>query len=48
MVISCEIVEITLEGDYTEIDSVEATCSHCLHTTESYGRLRTRSRDVLP
>ena len=37
MVISCQIDEITLEGDYTEIDSVQATCSQCHHTTESYG-----------
>lgn len=35
--IKCDIEEITLEGDYGEVPSVQATCSKCGHVTESYG-----------
>ena len=38
MKVEVEIVEIELENDNgIPIDSVEATCSRCDHTTESYG-----------
>jgi hypothetical protein len=33
----CEVVEVELEGDYTEVDGVMATCSRCGHETESFG-----------
>jgi len=32
------IEEVELDGDYGEIPSVEATCTRCDHTTESYGQ----------
>lgn len=36
--IECSIEEIALENDYgIEVPSVQATCSRCGHTTESYG-----------
>ena len=39
MRVTASIENITLEGDYAnEIDSVEATCSRCGHTTQSYGQ----------
>lgn len=37
MKVPCEVEEIELEGDYTSIPSVSATCTRCGHTTESYG-----------
>jgi hypothetical protein len=37
MQITCEIEEIELDGDFGSIPSVQATCSRCDHTTESYG-----------
>jgi hypothetical protein len=33
-----QIDEIELDGDYTSIPSVCATCSKCGHETESYGQ----------
>lgn len=32
-----EIEEVVLENDGCEVDGVEATCTRCGHTTESYG-----------
>jgi hypothetical protein len=37
MRVSCEIVEVTLDGDYSEVESVEAICSRCDHSEQSYG-----------
>ncbi len=37
MKVTVQIEETEIEGDYGEIPSVEATCSRCDHTTESYG-----------
>ena len=37
MKISCEVEEISLEGDYGEVESVRVTCSKCGHYTESFG-----------
>ena len=38
MKVEVEIAEIELENDNgIPIDSVEATCTRCDHTTESYG-----------
>jgi len=36
--ITATIEEVELDGDYGEIPSVEATCTKCGHTTESYGQ----------
>jgi hypothetical protein len=35
--VTCSIEEIDLEGDYSTIDSVCATCTRCEHVTESFG-----------
>jgi tRNA(Ile2) C34 agmatinyltransferase TiaS len=37
MKVACEINYTTLEGDFGEVEGVEATCSRCGHTTESFG-----------
>jgi hypothetical protein len=37
MKITCDIEEVELEGEYTTVDGVCATCSKCDHQTESYG-----------
>jgi hypothetical protein len=37
MRVECEIDETFLDGDYTEVEGVVATCSRCGHETESYG-----------
>jgi len=37
MWVSCSISEVTLEGDYGEVDGVSAECSRCGHETESFG-----------
>lgn len=37
MLVRCSVDEIELEGDYGPVDSVQATCRRCRHTTESYG-----------
>ena len=50
--VEVEIEEVTLENeDGIEVDGVQATCTRCDHTTESFGtsgrsrrRSRTRSR----
>ncbi len=35
--VTCDIEEVELEGEYTTVDGVQATCSKCDHQTESYG-----------
>ena len=35
--IECVISSINLDGDYTEIESVEAKCKRCGHITQAYG-----------
>lgn len=35
--VTCRIQEVDLEGDYTDVPGVEAECTECGHTTESYG-----------
>lgn len=37
MNVSCEVLEIELEGDYGMIDSVEVVCGRCGHFTQSFG-----------
>ena len=37
MRVSCSVDEVFLEGDYGEVEGVEATCSRCQHSTESFG-----------
>ncbi len=38
MRITCHIEEIDMDGDYTaSVEGVQATCSRCGHTVESYG-----------
>ena len=37
MRVACEISTVELEGAYTEIEGVTATCSRCGHETESFG-----------
>ena len=37
MRVTCTIIETMLQGDYRKVEGVEATCSRCGHTTESYG-----------
>jgi hypothetical protein len=47
--VHCEIEEIYIPNDYgKEIESVEATCSKCGHTTQCYGRYdRSRKRCLI-
>lgn len=37
MRVMVDVEHITLEGDYTDIDSVRVTCVHCGHSVEVYG-----------
>jgi hypothetical protein len=37
-IVEATIEPIHLDGDYTNVPSVSATCEQCGHTTESYGR----------
>jgi hypothetical protein len=37
MRVRCEIEEVELDGDYSMVDGVCATCSRCGHETESFG-----------
>jgi hypothetical protein len=37
MEVPATIEEVQLEGDYGMVDGVEATCTRCGHTTESFG-----------
>ena len=37
--ITASITEVDIDGDYREdVPGVEATCTRCAHTTESYGQ----------
>jgi hypothetical protein len=47
--VHCEIEEIYIPNDYgQEIESVEATCGRCGHTTQCYGRYdRSRKRCLI-
>ncbi len=38
---------VQLEGDYGEIDGVQATCEQCSHCTESFGTSDTSVRRCL-
>ena len=38
MRVLCQIDHIEIEGDYAPVPSIEATCSRCGHTTQSYGQ----------
>jgi hypothetical protein len=35
--VECEVDETLLDGDYTEIEGVTATCLRCGHQTEAFG-----------
>ena len=35
--VACTIEEVELEGDYSQISGVRATCSECDHQTEAFG-----------
>jgi hypothetical protein len=37
MRVACDIAYVDLEGDYTEVEGVCATCPRCGHQTESFG-----------
>jgi hypothetical protein len=37
MLVRCTVEEVTMEGDYAEVESVCAECSRCGHSEESYG-----------
>lgn len=37
MKIPCDVDLVELEGDYTTLEGVSATCSRCGHETESFG-----------
>jgi hypothetical protein len=37
MEVPVTIEEVELEGDHGMVDGVEATCTRCGHTTESFG-----------
>lgn len=38
MRVTCEIRHVTMENDHgVEVEAVEAVCTRCRHTTESFG-----------
>lgn len=37
MKVACDVFETELDGDHGTVDGVEATCSRCDHTTQSFG-----------
>lgn len=36
-VVQADIIETDLDGDYSTVPGIEATCDRCRHTEEAYG-----------